>query len=371
MKIFVLINSMSSGGAERVVANLVNKWANLGCDVCVATIESAEKDFYELDERINRVSLNCANESKNLVEGFLGNLKRISAVKRSLNEYKPDIIMGVMTTANILLGLAYSGDKKKIIATEHIYPPNMPLGFLWEGLRKIVYPRLGCVVMLTSEGLVWLNKKIPGANGMVMPNPIVYPLAKLEPNLVPSEVVVAGRNIVVSVGRLEHQKGFDYLIDAFCLVAKKNSNWDLYILGDGSLRSDLNSMIQSKGMENRIFLLGRVGNVGDWYECADVCVMSSRFEGFPNTLGEAMSYGCPVVSYDCDTGPRDIIRDGLDGILVNPVGDVKKLSEAINCIILDKNKRTLIGRNAISVRERYSIDNLASSWIKLFNRFKQ
>lgn len=371
MKIFVLINSMKLGGAERVVANLVNKWIGLGCHVCVVTVESSEKDFYELDERVGRLSLDCASESRNILEGLVGNIKRILALKKALNDYKPDIIFGVMSTANILLGLAYSGDKRKILATEHVYPPNMPLGFLWEKLRRVVYPKLGCVVMLTGEGLMWLNKEIPGAKGIVMPNPVVYPLIKLEPNLDPCEVVAAGKNIVVSVGRLEREKGFDYLIEAFCLVAKENINWNLYILGDGSLRSELISLIKLKKMEDRIFLLGRVGNVGDWYEYADIYVMSSRSEGFPNTLGEAMSYGCPVVSYDCDTGPRDMIRDGVDGILVNPVGDVDKLSAAINSIILDKDKRILMGRNAISIRERYSIDNLASSWVKLFYGFQQ
>ena len=132
----------------------------------------------------------------------------------------------------------------------------------------------------------------------------------------PDSVCRPGRKVLLAVGRLEVEKGFDWLIDAFSALATKYPEWDLVILGEGSLRATLEKQVQTSGLARRVFLPGRVGNVGDWYERANLYVMSSRFEGFGNTLGEAMAYGLPAVSFDCETGPRNIIRHETDGLLV-------------------------------------------------------
>ncbi len=109
------------------------------------------------------------------------------------------------------------------------------------------------------------------------------------------------------------------------------------------------------------------GNVGDWYQRADLYVMSSRFEGFPNTLVESMAHECAAVSYDCDTGPRDIIRHGVDGLLVSPVGDVPALAEALHQLMQDDEVRQRMRQRAIEIRERYSLKAILTLWDKLFN----
>ena len=117
-------------------------------------------------------------------------------------------------------------------------------------------------------------------------------------------------------------------------------------------------------MSNRINLPGSVGNISEWYERADLFVLSSSVEGFPNVLLEAMTYGIPCVSFDCDTGPRDMIQNGINGLLVNPSEKELGLENALRKLISDKNLRVNISKNATLLREKYSVDNIMKQWDK-------
>jgi glycosyltransferase involved in cell wall biosynthesis len=249
-----------------------------------------------------------------------------------------------------------------VIVSERIYPPLYPLGWIWNLLRRVAYRRACRVVMLTREGLNWLEKEIPGAKGAVIPNPAIYPLPLGEPVLRPVQILASERKLLLAVGRLDAQKGFDCLLDAFATLAIRHPSWDLVILGEGPERAGLEQQIAALGLQRRASLPGRAGNMGDWYGRADLYVMSSRFEGFPNTLTEAMAHGCAAVSYDCDTGPRDLIRHEVDGLLVAPVGDVPALTEALDRLMGDEGERTRMASRALEVRERYSMEKIIAMW---------
>jgi glycosyltransferase involved in cell wall biosynthesis len=220
--------------------------------------------------------------------------------------------------------------------------------------------------MLTSEGVDWLSQEISKARGVAIPNPIPYPLPAAEPRLEPRRWIRSDRKLLLAVGRLSEEKGFDRLLKAFSELAPTNPEWDLVILGEGALRSELEISVRALGLAARVYLPGRAGNVGDWYASADLYVMSSRFEGFPNTLGEAMAHGCAAVSFDCDTGPRDIIRHNEDGILVPPVDDVQGLAAALENLMQDDELRRRMAEKATEVRQRYSFKNILEMWDKLF-----
>lgn len=140
----------------------------------------------------------------------------------------------------------------------------------------------------------------------------------------------------------------------------------MVILGEGPLRSALEAQVREAGLGNRVFLPSRAGNVGEWYERADLSVMSSRFEGFPNTLAEALAYGLPAVSFDCDTDPRDIIRQGVNGLLVPP-GNVVGLTEALDQLMGDAALRQRFASRAVEVRARFSIVRIAGMWETFFS----
>jgi glycosyltransferase involved in cell wall biosynthesis len=368
MNVLVFIHSLHSGGAERVTVNLVNQWAIRGWKVTVATLASEELDFYELHPTVLRVALNATSESRHTFAAIGHNVRRLLALRKLLRQTAPNVAIGMMTTANVLLALSAVGRPDvRIFTCEHTYPPLLPVGAMWDRLRRWSYPLAEKVTMLTAEGLEWLESEIPRARGVVMPNPIPYPLAVSEPRLVPGALLLLGRRLLLAVGRLSEEKSVDRLLDAFSSIAPAHPLWDLVVLGEGPLRAALEAQVQKLGLQGRVRLPGRVGNVGDWYARADLYVLSSRVEGFPNTLGEAMAHGCPAVSYDCDTGPRDIIRDGVDGLLVRPVGDVRALAAALGALMADDDQRARMGQQAVNVRERYSMDRVLAMWDRLLD----
>jgi glycosyltransferase involved in cell wall biosynthesis len=365
MKILFFIHSMSSGGAERVTANLANEWTSAGHQVTVVTQKLKTYDFYPLNAGIHRVALGTAKDSVSLLKALLNNLTRVVALRRVIRRQRPDIVIGMMTTANVLVALAMLGTQVPTIVCERIYPPLFPLGRLWNRLRYWTYPLASRVVMLTSEGMDWLRREIPRARGVVMPNPVPYPLSVNAPELCPAAVVADDRKVLLAVGRMSEQKGFSGLIQAFSSLAQQHPLWDLVILGDGPLRPVLAQQVMAKGLAGRVLMPGRAGNVGAWYERADLYVLSSRVEGFPNTLGEAMAYGCAAVSFDCDTGPRDLIRHEVDGLLVPP-GDVGALAQSLGRLMQDDALRAQMSARALEVRERYSMQRVLGLWDELF-----
>ena len=187
----------------------------------------------------------------------------------------------------------------------------------------------------------------------------------VEPVFEPQEIVPKKQRLLLAVGRLAEQKGFDLLIESFVPIAAKHPDWILVILGEGPKRLMLEALITSLELNHRVKLPGRAGNIRDWYHRADFYVMSSLFEGFPNTLVEAMAHGCPAVSFDCGTGPRAIIRHKIDGLLV-PIGDTPALTEALDQLIGDIDLRIRYGARAADARERFSLDRILTLWDHLF-----
>jgi glycosyltransferase involved in cell wall biosynthesis len=170
---------------------------------------------------------------------------------------------------------------------------------------------------------------------------------------------------LLAVGRLDAVKNFAVLVCAFAQLADKYPDWDLVILGEGPERALLESTIRDRGLEARILVPGIAGNVGEWYGRADLYVMTSLSEGFPNALAEALSHGLPAVSFDCDTGPRDIIRHGIDGLLV-PANDSAALIDALDLVMGDPNLRKQLAARAPEARERFSIEKISGMWEELF-----
>jgi glycosyltransferase involved in cell wall biosynthesis len=366
MRLLIFIYSMSGGGAERVTANLANHWATKGWDITVVTLSPRSSDFYELHPAIKRIALELASESSGVLAGLWQNKHRVSALRLVLRQIQPDIALGMMTTANVLLALAaWKLSTVGTIGAERNYPPQLPLGYLWEKLRHYTYRLLNVVTAQTVEGKRWIENHTHAQKVKVVPNAVTWPLPGQEPRISPSALHHSERKLLLSVGRLQAQKGFDWLIEAFSNLTDKHSDWDLVILGEGSLSATLEKQVKDLHLEHRIYLHGRAGNMGEWYESADLYVMSSRFEGFPNTLAEAMAYGLAAVSFDCDTGPRDIIRHELDGLLVPP-GNVPELTVALDRLMSDDLTRQRFAERAVEVRESFSMERIAGMLEKLF-----
>ena len=182
------------------------------------------------------------------------------------------------------------------------------------------------------------------------------------PIVSPQSLLDSEDKLLLAVGRLDPQKGFKDLIAAFAASEARRHNWKLVVLGEGDERVELESLINSLNLTDRVALPGWVGNVSDWYAAAQLFALSSHMEGFPNVLLEAMAHGLACVSYDCEAGPAEIIRDGLNGRLVPLVLGTAGLTAAIDELAADDEARTKLARNAVDVRREYAPGDVLDVW---------
>ncbi len=370
MKLLIYVHSLENGGAERVVANLANHWSAAGWDITVVTVAPRSTDFYTLDPAVSRICLDMPGGREDALAAALRTVRRVHALRHCLRTTRPDIALAVMQTANVVLAMAALGLPGVLaLGSEHNFPPMAYLGLARESVRRLAYGRLKAVVALTGECAAWLDANTRAPRVPVIPNAVCWPLAEQEPRLAPASCCRIGRRILLGAGRLSEEKNFSTMVEAFRRLAARHPDWDLVVLGEGPERAALASQVAAAGLADRVFLPGRVGNMGAWYERADLYAMSSHFEGFPNTLVEAMACGLPAVSVDCDTGPRDIIRQDVDGLLVAP-GDLEGFVAALDRLMTDQALRNAFSMQAIHARERFSMERIAGLWAQLFKQLR-
>lgn len=359
----IVIHSLRGGGAERVAVDLSAYWIRLGYKVSLVTQMAKNTDAYPVPAGVVRHVMGTAHETGGGVRGAIANWRRVRSLRKLIKKHKPDCVLGMMTTASILAVMAAKGLPCRVIVSEHTHPPIQKLPEAWQRLRRWAYPRAHAVVALTSGTARWVQDHIPGSRVVVIPNAVRWPLIPQEPIVaVPNK---GERLRLLAVGRLHVVKGFDLLVEAFAMVANYFPDWDLVILGEGDERAALQKQIDEAGLSGRVRLLGRVGNMADWYQSADMYVLSSRAEGLSNTLLEAMASGLPAIAMDCDTGPREIIRDNIDGILVNPPEDSEALAAHLSDLMARPLKRTALSRRAVDVRDRFSAPVVMAQWERL------
>jgi len=366
--ILVFIHSLHGGGAERVAADLTAKWAEAGRRVTLVTQAGSEDDAYALHPAVERIVLGTAGETGGGLRGLAANWRRVRALRACLRRCRPDVVLGMMTTASVLAVLAARGLPCRVIATEHTHPPSQQLSALWVRLRRWAYPRAARVVALTQGTAQWLAQHLPGSRLSVIPNPVHWPLPDGQPRLAPPPAD-AGR-VLLAVGRLHPDKGFDILLDAYARIAGRHPDWTLVILGEGPQRAALQAQIERLGLAGKVSMPGRAGNVGEWYDRADLYVLSSRVEGLSNTLLESMASGLAAVAFDCETGPREIVRDGEDGVLVRPAQDAAALAQALSRLMADPGTRARMAARAVQVRERFSAERILSRWQEVFDQVR-
>lgn len=360
LRVCLVIPGMGTGGAERVLAQLANHWAALGWQVSLLTFAGRELPVYQaLSPEIALRPLDLMRPSRGLREGILNNLRRVARLRQAIRESRPDAVLSFIDQANITTLAATLGLGIPVVVSERVDPAHHDIGRLWSALRSLLYPFATAVVVQTTRVAAqfrWLTRR----RIVVLPNMIPAPAHSAQP------AAGDGREGVIGgVGRLVRQKGFDLLIAAFARIADRHPSWRLKIWGDGPERPALERQVAETGLGNRIELAGVTAQPGGWIEDVDLFVLSSRYEGFPNVLGEAMAAGLPVVAFDCPSGPRDIIREG--GLLV-AAEDIGALSDALDRAIKDGGLRRTLGNAARSDIARYSPEIVLDEWTRLLKK---
>lgn len=361
MKLLIFLHSLARGGAERVTANLANQLAEEGWSITVVTLSDGARDCYGLNKSVRRIGLDLDRESANPLWAIVNNLRRIFALRRVLKEQRPHAALGMMNTASVLLKFASWGLGVVVIGAERGNPSTVRLGMAWSRLRSMAYRRMDAVIALTPEAAQWLAHNASARNIAVIPNAVAWPLIDQVPRIDPKSFGQAGRKRLLAVGRLSKVKGYDRLLEAFALIASRRSDWELVIVGEGPERQVLQVQVERFGLAEQVVLAGEAGNLADWYRHAQLFVLTSRHEGFPNVLLEAMSHGLACVSFDCEAGPRNIIRRGVDGVLVRDQ-DVGALASSLEQLMDDEQLRARYAALAMEVRERFALMRIIGLW---------
>lgn len=359
-----IINSLNSGGAERVISMMANYWARNGWDISLLLFDDEVPSFYEIDPLVCRFYLDIGKVSANPIAGIKNSLNRIKILRSAIINTNPDVIISFMSQINVLVLLATRGLQVPILVSERIDPQMHSIGLFWTKLRQLTYPLADRVVVQTEKAQNYfpakLQKKI-----IIVPNPVVLPTPESQPS--PN---LLGQHSLIAIGRLVPQKGFDLLLTALAKLKDRYPEWRLTILGEGASRPQLESLRAELGLSHLVDFLGEVKNPSTYLHQASLFVMSSRFEGFPNALCEAMACGLPVISTDCPSGPAEIIDNGKDGLLVENE-NVSALAIAMEKLMSDEGERTFLATNALVAIQRFSIEKVMLVWEKLVNEVIQ
>jgi GalNAc-alpha-(1->4)-GalNAc-alpha-(1->3)-diNAcBac-PP-undecaprenol alpha-1,4-N-acetyl-D-galactosaminyltransferase len=362
MRVLFLTSSLEAGGAERVAATLCNAWAGSGHSVgIVPTYSGGGVPFYTLDPdvRIQYLSDLVGVRKKSAFTYF----KRLAALRTLVAETKADVVVSFLPNVNVAAILATALLAVPVVISERRDPSSQPASRLWELACRLLYRFADAVVAQTECVRGNIGTIYPGLRRVVcIPNPLPAELLERQPHVDPGP-----RRILLSLGRLAPEKQIDHVVRCFARLALECPYWELHIYGDGPARADLEELAIRLGASARVFFKGRTSDPWGAMEIADAFVMTSRFEGFPNALLEAMGMGLPCVTYDCPSGPCDISRGGEDALLV-PLNDEQQLYAQLRQLLTSTELRQRLGRKARnSVVERYQLNVVLKQWDALFD----
>lgn len=357
MNVTLVISSLNAGGAERVITTLANAWVEQGDNVSLITFEyQGYRPFYAINPKIKLYNLDLLirNIPNPIVKIFKA-LKRFWMLRQAFKKQQPHCIISFLDTVNITTIISAIGLNIPVIISERVDPHYHAIGSLKNFLRKITYPFARHIVVQTKQIQNYFPQKLHKRISII-PNPVLLPTTGL-----PLPAIDFERKKIIAIGRLEIQKGFDLLLQAFKVIHDKYPEWELIIWGEGSQRPVLEALRNQLNLRSRVHLPGLTKNVYQALSEGSIFVLSSRFEGFPNSLCEAMAIGLPVVAFDCGSGPIDIIRPEIDGLLV-PAQQVESLANAILKLARNVKLREQYGNRAKEIVDRFSLAKILDKW---------
>lgn len=364
MRIFLVCNSLGGGGAERVHVNLANGFAQRGHDVYLIA-DVNQPATYPVDEKVHILPL-CPNTDNKFVKWG----KAVSMLRKNIKQYRPDVVIGNMHLCSIVSRISAIGKKTPVVMTIHHALESKE----YDGFSKLEifmdkhFPSLyAATTVLTEADVEVMRNNYHQRNGIfVMPNPLTF---------TPVTEIPSKENIVLAAGRLNdwNCKGWDLLIQAAGRIKPLlvREGWKIQIAGDGpeSSKRILAEMCQQTGVEDLVQFLGYRTDMKELYQKASIYCLSSRSEGLPMALLEAMSQGCAPVACENLGRTKEIITCENEGLLFK-TADVEDLASKLSIMVSDYEKRKETQLAAVKRSEAFLLDRIIEKWELLLNEIK-
>lgn len=354
MRITCVIGTLGSGGAERMMTYLCEGLAARGHQVTLLTLDDSVPDFYTLPAPVARARVHLPTFR---AAGILGSIPRLIKLTRAVQKTRPQVVISFMTisvlASCLLLRVPY-------IYADHLDVRHLVYSRKWQFLRDILLRFAHTVTVLSERDLDFIHEHHPHWHAQVVYNPALVPpqISAARP-----EFLKPGVNYVLAVGRLNPQKGFDRLLAAWGRLGPVRVGWRLAIIGGGAEEKALKEQAEKIGISGTVDFIPPQQEIFSAYKHAQIFAMSSRTEGFPLVLLEAMACGLPAVSFNC-TGPDAIIRHEEDGILVEQ-DNISAFVTALGRLMQDEVKRQQLAKHAPEVLQRFSLKNYLDVYERL------
>lgn len=356
MRIAYIINGLyNSAGMERVFTVRANSLCKTLDITFITNAQGDKPNYFPLDKRIHRIDIGGEKSYREGLEQCLIDNKFDITVSTGGEEFY--FLYKIKDGSKKVFEFHFSYDISMVWMGGIKNPVKRRLLIELQKFRRIyIASHYDKVVVLTKTDCVkwsrWLSKVT------YIYNPLT---------IKPEKRSTVKDKVAIAVGRLNYEKGFDYLIEVWEKIYKVFPDWRLDIFGSGSLKEEIQDLIGQKGLSNAITLRGTTSEVVKEYQRHSVYVMTSRSEGFPLVLVEAGACGLPAVSFDCPSGPAEIIKHGENGFLVSTVGDVESMAKYLIKLMSDYSLRQQMGQRSIELSERFKIGKVSAQWIELYN----
>ncbi|MCR5485729.1 MAG: glycosyltransferase family 4 protein [Clostridiales bacterium] len=352
--VFLILSLSESGGAERAVCGISEGLAEIGEDVTVVSL-SGDRSFFDFDGSVKLKLLDLPDLPRSAsLKRLSAVIKRAFAIRKEIKKLDPDVVVGMSHVMSAYALFCTAFTKIKAVGTERSNP------YLLSATKFMTYLR-----KLTStlcDGYVFQTKRAQSFFSLsVQKRSAVIPNAVFNRDVYNTTIPDIREKVICASGRLVDIKGFDILIEAFSLISDKYPDYKLYIFGDGPEKESLMKLSKERNVSDRVIFKGTVKNVAEEISKCSVFVLSSRFEGMPNALIEAMACGLPCVSSRCDMGPEELIDDGVNGLLVKKE-DPEALAEAIERLLNDGELSERLSKEAYKIRDTLSLSSVSKKW---------
>lgn len=365
--ILICVSGLGMGGTERAAVNLATWLQQAGHNVGILTLQSADSDFYPCPSGVRRFGLGLNGESGNFLLAVQANVQRAWVMRRVMRQFGGDVVVSFGDRTNVLALLASWGMSCKKVISERSDPSKVSNGRSWDVLRRWLYRGADIHVAQSQFAARWLSEQVSKLEQVVIGNAVRLPHGGAT-NKNHAVTWQPARSVrLLCVGRLVAVKGHELLLRALALVSRECVvPFELVLAGDGPLRQHLEAQARQLMLMDKVTFLGAVQNIHDVYQNSDVFVLSSRHEGFPNTLVEAMAHGLPVVATRCQGGVEDVLMatDAEVGLLV-PLDDTRALADAIKCLISDPILRARLANAARARSLEYAEEVIRSAWLRV------